>query len=57
MPVRKRKYRSGKPVWYYQFDLPGSDGGSSRATPMSNGSAPAACDLALDLIRKQRYRC
>ena len=24
MPVRKRKYRSGKPVWYYQFDPPGS---------------------------------
>jgi integrase len=25
MPVRKRKYRSGQVVWYYQFDLPGSN--------------------------------
>src|SRR5271169_3767244 len=24
MPVNKRKYRSGKIVWFYQFDLPGS---------------------------------
>src|SRR5207253_1350287 len=24
MPVHKRKYRSGKVVWYYQFDQPGS---------------------------------
>src|SRR5579863_7579859 len=24
MPVNKRKYRSGKVAWFYQFDLPGS---------------------------------
>jgi hypothetical protein len=24
MPVHKRKYRSGKVVWFYQFDVPGS---------------------------------
>jgi integrase len=24
MPVHKRKYRSGKIVWFYQFDIPGS---------------------------------
>ena len=24
MPVHKRKYRSGKVVWFYQFDIPGS---------------------------------
>ena len=24
MPVYKRKYRSGKVVWYYQFAPPGS---------------------------------
>ena len=25
MPVHKRKYRSGQVVWFYQFDLPGSN--------------------------------
>src|SRR5579864_5460874 len=24
MTVHKRKYRSGKVVWFYQFDIPGS---------------------------------
>src|ERR1035441_7924050 len=45
MPVHKRKYRSGKVVWYYQFAPPGS---TRQNQNLITGSGFATKQAAVD---------
>src|ERR1700689_4574070 len=51
MPVYKRKYQSGKGVWYYQFAPPGSTGRAQNLIPES-GSATKQEATAAEAVRR-----
>jgi hypothetical protein len=51
MPVHKRKYISGKTVWFYQFDVPGSTRTTRR---LVKGSGFATKGDAIDAEAAKR---
>src|SRR5215469_15416156 len=57
MPVHKRKYRSGKVVWFYQFDIPGSTRSTRllvKGSGFSSKSEATAAEAARRIEEQQK---